>query len=214
MVASLQLGDVEEIELHATDVYGGRGAPWKHIKTRSPREKIIYDVIDIVNSQPGSVRLFSVVIEKEGISPADPIEAAFEQICNRFNLYLERDNYRNRRRNKGLIVMDRSRHEKPLQALARDFRINGATWGNFRNLAEVPLFADSTATRLIQIADLVAWATFRRYEFQDGRFFDKLIPKFDADGGVIHGLYHHRGPERNERCFCPACMTREQKVSG
>jgi hypothetical protein len=102
-------------------------------------------------------------------------------------------------------VMDESRHERPLQALARHFRVNGGRWGRFRNLAEVPLFVDSKASRLIQLADLVAYATWRRYEHSDGRFFDALIPRFDSDGGVIHGLVHRRG---QRECFCPACHSR------
>jgi hypothetical protein len=108
--------------------------------------------------------------------------------------------------------MDKSKHERPLQVLANNFRLNGATWGHFRYLAEVPVFVDSRASRLVQLADLVAWATRRRYEHADGRFFDPLIPRFDADGGVIHGLYHARGA-LIERCFCPACLSRQLRSS-
>ena len=108
--------------------------------------------------------------------------------------------------------MDESKHEKPLQMLARKFRINGARWGSFKNLAEVPLFVDSRASRMIQLADLVAWSTFRKYEFQDGRFFDRLTRYFDADGGVIHGLVHHRS--KDEECYCPACLTRSRRDDG
>ena len=57
---------------------------------------------------------------------------------------------------RGLIIMDESKHELALQSLARQFRIGGARWGHFRNLAEVPLFVDSKASPLIQLADLVA----------------------------------------------------------
>ena len=102
--------------------------------------------------------------------------------------------------------MDKSIHERPLQILARNFRVDGARWGHFRYLAEVPLFVDSAASRMVQLADLVAWSTFRKYELSDGRFFDPLIPLFDADGGVLHGLYHHR--RMWEHCYCPACYSR------
>ncbi len=85
----------------------------------------------------------------------------------------------------------------------------GARWGHFRKLAEVPLFVDSRACRMIQLADLIAWSTFRKYEFKDGRFFDQLIRLFDADGGVIHGLVHHKA--RAEECYCPACSTRGRR---
>jgi Protein of unknown function (DUF3800) len=210
-VTTFGLGNIDEIELHATDMYGGRGKPWSAIKSKADREALLQCVVKTLVQQPASVRTFSVAVDKKGVSPADPVALAFEELCNRFNLFMQRDNYRNGRTNRGLIVMDESRHEKPLQALARHFRNAGGKWGNYRFLAEVPLFVDSKATRLMQLADLVAWATFRKYEFSDGRFFDPLIPKFDADGGVIHGLFHARGSNRTERCFCPACLTRDQR---
>ena len=118
------------------------------------------------------------------MSPRDGVEVAFEEICNRFNLFLARTNDRaaNDQRQRGLIVMDEMKHEKPLQMLARKYRVHGARWGHFRNLAEVPFFVDSKASRGVQLADLVAWATLRKYEHQDGRFFDPLVRSFDAQG--------------------------------
>jgi hypothetical protein len=44
---------------------------------------------------------------------------------------------------------------------------------------------------------------------QNGRFFDQLIPKFDVDGGVIHGLVHYG--RRDEPCYCPACHSRRAR---
>lgn len=62
---------------------------------------------------------------------------------------------------RGLVVMDRSHYEETLQELARGFRVQGTRWGQLRNLAEVPLFVDSRASRLVQIADLLSWAVWR-----------------------------------------------------
>jgi hypothetical protein len=56
-------------------------------------------------------------------------------------------------------------------------------------LAEVPLFLDSKASRLIQLADLVAYAVFRNYERTDSQFYDVIRDRFDREGGVIHGLH-------------------------
>jgi uncharacterized protein DUF3800 len=139
------------------------------------------------------------------------VEVAFEEISNRFNLFLQRVNNGNppAHAQRGLMVMDETAHEGRRQSLARHFRVNGGRWGHFRNLAEVPLFVDSRASRCIQLADLVAWATWRKYELLDGRFFDQLIPKFDMDGGVIHGLVHYA--RRNEPCYCPACQSRRSR---
>jgi hypothetical protein len=105
-----------------------------------------------------------------------------------------------------LVIMDEMHQEQPLQALARHFRLTGTRWGMLRNMAEVPLFVDSKASRLVQLADLVAYAIWRRYEHRDGRFFDPIVPFFDTEGGVIHGLVHSK--PRTVSCFCPSCMSR------
>jgi len=41
-----------------------------------------------------SVRLFAVAIDKAAVSPNDPVVTAFEEICNRVNLFLMRMNDR------------------------------------------------------------------------------------------------------------------------
>lgn len=204
-VRSFNLGDPADIELHGSPMYSGRDGVWRSVRERPVREKMIKDALSVF-SGASSVRLFAAVIDKQAAAPSDPIQLAFEELCNRFNLFLQRINNRKpEESHRGLIVMDDSKNERPLQALAKHFRVNGGRWGHFRNLAEVPFFVDSKASRLVQLADLVAYATWRKYEHQDGRFFDPLIPKFDADGGVIHGLVHRRG---QADCYCPACHSR------
>jgi Protein of unknown function (DUF3800) len=57
------------------------------------------------------------------------------------------------------------------------------------NLAEVPLFLDSKASRLIQLADLIAWSTFRNYESNDDQFFSIIKSRIYIANGTTHGLY-------------------------
>lgn len=170
----------------------------------------MHKALSVLSNASRSVRAFGVAVEKKAIAPNDAVEYAFEEICNRFNFYLTRifnsRGGRDEDKQRGLVVMDQSHYEQPLQALARDFRVDGTRWGHLRNLAEVPLFIDSRASRLVQLADLVAFSLWRQYEFQDGRFFNPIIPRFDADGGVIHGLVHK--PIKGPDCYCPACMSR------
>lgn len=211
-VASFNLGDSKDIELHGSPMYQGRGQPWSAVK-RPDREAMIRTALSTLGPRNPSVRLFAVAVERSAVAPHDPVEIAFEEICNRFNLYLQRRYHRGGRQaqdqQRGLIVMDQSKHEEPLQALASRFRARGTRWGQLRNLAEVPFFVDSRASRLVQAADLVAFATWRKYEHQDGRFFDDIIGLFDNDGGVIHGLVHrHRW---SDPCFCPSCMSRTNR---
>jgi hypothetical protein len=54
----------------------------------------------------------------------------------------------------------------------------------------VPLFLDSKASRLIQLADLISFGIFRKYEKDDNRFFDLFAKRFDSDGTTIHGFVH------------------------
>ena len=87
------------------------------------------------------------------------------------------------------MLFDKASTEKRLQSLAREFKYEGHTWGKIANYAEVPVFLDSKATRLIQLADLVAYAVFRKYEAGDDSFFNEIGDCYDSEGGVQHGLY-------------------------
>ena len=209
-VNSLGLGDVHDVELHGSVMANGNRRPWKGIPRRQ-RLETIASSLNLLENAHRSVVAFAVVVDKEAVSPEDPVEYAFEEICNRFNLFLGRLRTRGGDQHRGLVVMDKSHYEGTLQGLARRFREEGARWGKFRNLAEVPLFVDSTASRLIQIADLLAWAVWRRYEHGDTRFFDRIVRRFDNEGGVIHGLVHRR--RQTDECFCPACFSRSSRAT-
>ena len=208
-VADLNLGDPHDIELHGSVMANGSKAPWKGM-ARRVRLDAIESSLQLLTDAHKSVEAFAVVVDKQAISPADPVEYAFEEICNRFNLFLSRL-WRQNDQQRGLVVMDKSHYEDVLQRLARRFRETGTKWGTLQNLAEVPLFVDSSASRLIQIADLLAWAVWRRYEHHDTRYFDLVTPRFDSRGGVIHGLVHRK--VTNEDCTCPACLTRALRDS-
>ena len=206
LVESFQIGPGEDVELHGSHMYSGRSIPWRSIE-RSAREDLLLRSVKLVaRHKRWKPRAFAIVVEKPAISPRDAVEYAFEEICNRFNLFLVRNFNRTNDQQKGLVIMDESNYERTLQSLAKNFRISGTRWGHLRNMAEVPLFVDSKASRLVQIADIVAYATWRKYEHGDGRFFDPLVPAFDNEGGVIHGLVHYR--DTRDVCYCPGCMSR------
>lgn len=168
--------------------YGGRGL-WRTFKV-DDRFTAIRDSLGVVAKRyPRDLRLFGAVVRRQGLAGADPIEHAFEQVANRFDLFLRRLHQKYRDPQRGLIVLDKSSTEQRIQSLAREFKYIGHRWGTTMNYAEVPVFLDSTASRLIQLADLIAFALFRRYEHGDGNFFDIIRDCFDSEGGVVHGLY-------------------------
>jgi hypothetical protein len=149
----------------------------------------ICEALEVVAQSHPSNRVFGVAVRKATLSPKDPVEYAFEQLCSRFDMYLMRL-HRSGDTQRGIIIFDKSAHETLIQRLAQDFRQIGHNWGKVRNLAEVPVFLDSRASRLLQLADLIAYAIYRKFEANDSRFFDIIHHRFDFEGGVIHGLYH------------------------
>ena len=209
-VTSLGLGPPEDIELHASVIANGSKRPWKGI-SRKRRLEIIDGALDVFMEKGSDrTRLFAIAVDKQFRAPQDPVEYAFEEICNRFNLQLTRIYHRSQQpkvdAQRGLVVMDKSSYESALQNLAGKFRLSGTRWGDLRNMAEVPLFVDSQASRLVQLADLVSWAVWRRYERRDTRYFDRISTRFDSEGGVMHGLVHFI--PGHEACTCPACYSR------
>ena len=178
----------EAIELHGSPMHSGRSS-WRSVP-RADREQAISDALHIAVKQryPRHIRLFAAVLEKAKYSGKDIAEVAFEQVASRFDQYLGRL-HRSGDTQRGLILFDKCATERRIQTLAREFKTSGHSFGVTRNFAEVPVFVDSGATRLIQLADLVAYAIFRNYEHSDPRFFDIISRCFDSDGGVVHGLY-------------------------
>lgn len=192
----------DSLEFHGTDIHSG-SKHWRAL----PREVRYssYNAALRTLAEHRDVRLFAVAIHKAAVSPRDPMEVAFEQIVSRFDQMLGRM-YRAGNTQRGLIVVDKSAYETSLQRLSIEFGRKGHTFGHLHNIAEVPLFVNSKATRLIQYADLVAHS-FRRYiELGDSERFDIIRHAFDSEGGVVHGL-HHQIPA-GEICPCWPCQCR------
>lgn len=174
------------VELHGSPMLQGRDG-WKQYP-RDKREQAMLDALSAFTASHPNNKAFGVVVNKQAISPADPVEYAFEQLASRFDRHLGRL-HRAGDTQRGLILFDKSVHERTLQTLTHNFRTTGHQWGVLRNLSEVPVFIDSQASRLIQLADLVAFALFRNWEKNDPRFYNLIKDRFDRDGAVIHGLH-------------------------
>lgn len=190
-----------DIEFHAQAIASHREEHLHSCPTEQ-RNSIIDELCRTISSR--RVVLFGIALEKTVTD--DPVARAFEEICNRCDLFLRRLHAQGDTQ-RALIIFDESRYESSLQTLLGEYRSLGTRYGGtVKNFADVPFFANSKATRLLQLADLVAYAVFRRYERGDTRLLDKIISKFDADGGVIHGLVHIT--PSSGTCTCPACLTR------
>ncbi|MFO8015344.1 MAG: DUF3800 domain-containing protein [Phycisphaerae bacterium] len=193
------------VEFHASEIYSGREAPWKGLN-KTDRRQAIKDVLGVLANAHESTSAFACAVHKASFAGRDPMEMAFEELCNRFDLQLKRFYMVNQDRQRGLIILDKSSYETSLQRLAQQFRTDGTRWRPLRNVVDVPLFVDSKASRLVQLADHVAHAVFRRYEAGDTSYLDIILKTFDSEDGRIHGLVHLQSNDPN--CPCPACMSR------
>ncbi|SDH83869.1 DUF3800 domain-containing protein [Roseospirillum parvum] len=192
----------EELEFRGTDMRAGK-KKWRRIP-RTERDQAYREALQRLAIRRDAL-LFGAAVHRQAVAPEDPMEHAFEQVCNRFDRFLGRL-HKNGNTQRGLIVLDESSYETSLQGLAKHFRTDGHRWGRTRNLAEVPLFVDSTATRMIQYADLVAHAVRRYYENGDSQLFDLIAHRFDAVGGQVHGLTHITPSDID--CPCLVCRQR------
>jgi len=154
------------------------------------------------------VVLFSVVIDKGFQAVSDLVGRAFEELCNRFDLYLTRL-YKDQNEQRGIIILDDSHYEARLKQLLAIYQTTGTRYGTVHNIPESPVFTESSATRMLQLADFCSWAVFRRYERGDTSHLDTIINKFDNSEGIIHGLVHLT---TNRSCTCTYCLTKKLRL--
>ena len=190
LVRTVEPSSPQDVELHGAPMRSGQKF-WRKFPLEQ-RIELIKKGLGCVKSR-SKARLFACVIDKALIAGKDPVEVCFEQLAMRFDLFLQRCHTKYGDTQRGIMLFDESSTERRLQTLARDFKHTGHTFGKTRNFAEVPVFLDSKATRLIELADLVAYAIFRQYEKGDSEYWDVIKDCFDQEGGVVHGFVFYDG---------------------
>lgn len=199
----------QSVEFHASEIFSRKEQPWRGMSKEEARG-VIKAVLNILKQSYETARAFACAVHKASYVGRDPIELAFEDLCSRFDIYLDRLRGQGERQ-RGILILDESTHETTLQRMAKEFRTLGTRWGGIvHNLAETPLFVDSRASRAIQLADHIAYAVFRRYNAGDTSYFDIIASKFDSFEGVVHGLSHKQ--KIDQMCMCLACASRRTKI--
>ena len=199
----------QEVEFHASEIFSRRAKVWRN-RTRDDARGLIKAVLRVLVESYETARAFACAVHKSSYPDKDPVVLAFEDLCSRFDLFLDRLQALGDRQ-RGILILDKSTYETTLQKLAQDFRVGGTRWGKIHHLVETPLFVDSRASRLIQLADHIAYAVFRRYNAGDAQYFDVFASRFDQEEGIIHGLSHKQ--TNNPHCMCPACFSRRTQSS-
>ena len=150
------------------------------------------DVYSIIANAkwPGLVP-FATVINVSWVKPGtDACVKAFEEICRTFNGFLMRK-YQRGFPDKGLLILDPSGRENRYRECVADYRAHGTSWGYIGNIVDIPYFAHSKETRMMQLADFCAYAVFLHYERDIHEFFNMIYPQFaKKDDGTVYGLSH------------------------
>ncbi|MFT4135465.1 DUF3800 domain-containing protein [Microbacterium sp.] len=227
-----QLGRVppnlDEYEVHASEMRNARkpktNDPQKRVSIwvnvdRSVRLAILTAVYKhLVEFTPRNphlpVVLFGVAVERNfhpGWSPIERERWAYEVLLGKFDVMLKGLRTRKSLPNRGLVIHDRRVvAERDIQVWTAQWRSTAERIGQLRNLADVPLFGDSRATRLLQAADVVSYAVFRRYNrgAMSSEYFDIVWPAFHSEGDVVHGVVHYTPEYGTGSCDCEPCDQR------
>lgn len=195
-----------QIPFHATDIRTGHGR-FRNL-TKSAREELLIDLYEVIkNTDFPKIVVFSTVLDiSTAVGPNEDLSNVFSDIASRFNAFLMRG-YSRGPKNKGMVIIDHA-HEEKYMEFFKGYRDNGTKYGSIYNIVDIPYFAKGRDTRMIQVADLCAYAVFRRYENSDFEYFNFLKNKFDREGkyGKIHGLKHMT----REECDCVSCKFRKK----
>lgn len=106
---------------------------------------------------------------------------------------------------RGLIVFAESHYQQRHMLWVKTFRTLGTQWGAINNLSDIPYFANARETRLLQVADMVAHATFVLYERRNADLIRPFVHRFDAWDGAVQGLMH--ATSNSAACACPRCWS-------
>ncbi len=187
-------------EIHCTEIR--RGAGTFSSLNRSQRISLLNEFCDFATSQREvEVTFFSVVLEKAawfaenpGKAGRDLYLAAFEQLVARFDLYLKRLAAEGRP-NKGVLVVDEASSSlaAALKGALGQFQTAGTRWHNIENVIETVLFLASHESPGLQLADLVAFSTWRFVEYSDRDLLVRIASRFDRephrDGQISRKLH-------------------------
>ncbi len=200
----------QPIPFHASEIRSGRDL-WRGV-TPEKRQTVLNDIYTAVINSPARGRvLFAAAVEKtREVWGEAAVEKATEQICRRFDIFLQRQFQDHDNAQRGLIVFSEGRFDARAKIWVRGFHQRGTQWGAINNLADIPYFAAMRESRLLQAADLISHATWLLYERRDARLIRSLLSCFDTQDGIIHGLVHVR-VDSAQPCECPACYSRRYR---
>lgn len=219
--------NLEEYEIHASEMRNAKkpregsqrqASIWAGV-TRDVRARVLNSGYELMSrfepSDPNQpVVLFGVAVERNYHPDWSAVERerlAYEVLLGKFDGMLKTFRESHGVHNRGLVIHDRRVvAERDIQSWTAEWRRTAERIAQLRNLADVPLFGDSRATRLLQAADLVSYGVFRAYNkaAPSAEYFDKLWSMFHSEGEAIHGAIHYTPEYGRGTCDCKPCAQR------
>jgi hypothetical protein len=156
--------------------------------------------------------LFGAVIDH---SYKDRERRAYEEVLHKFDEMMTRQgNAPGGTHERGIVIHDRRVIERDVQAWVSTWRQMAGRIGQLTHLSDVPFFADSRASRLIQAADFISYGLWRYYgPATNDQWSRSLWSHFDNAGGRMHGLIHVHPRFQQKACICPPCISRVPSVT-
>jgi hypothetical protein len=218
-------------EVHATDLKSpsrGKAArppypataasPWLNVPA-PVRLAVFTDVYSTLGTYQAldpqfPVKVLAGVVDRKGHRRQGPRQAessAYDHVLHRFDEMLQRSATDARSvPQRGMVVHDRRDsvdargNERRIQADAERWRRTGK---RLDRLLQLPIFTDSRASRLVQAADLVAYALWRYYSAGDDGYAQHIWPLVDrTEKGELSGVLH--ATPGFAACPCPPCESR------
>lgn len=203
----------QELELHASRIWSARNE-WSHIDHGvrvALLEAVFRDIVAWRSATGRRVTTFAVAVKKADFT-GSALDLAHQEIFKRFDAFVTRLHVQGESHRSLVIADNNEAYESLLQGVFLSWKSGGTRLGRMHSFADVPLYVDSRASRLVQVADFVAWATWHYYENSHTKWMQILNPAFDCEAGVQHGLVHLSRSHR--RCVCVPCTSRRDGVIG
>lgn len=186
-------GEFSGNEIHVHDIFKGK-KEFKGIKEKQINDFLtsIYNLVNELEFSVISVAIDKPTLQTSKYSNYDVLETAYKFLVERF------DNYLRRTENQGIIRIDRTSNKSDIlnkkdRRILREIsnvRHHGTNWQKVKNIAEDPLFYDSSMRKGLQIADAVVYCTNRHLNGNNDfdKYWNLLYPKFQTRySGSIDG---------------------------
>jgi hypothetical protein len=191
------------IEFHAEHVKHSKGV-YNSFPLKK-REQILEDVYKLIlDTGFPNIIVFAAVMSQDAAKGATQVRSdTFEGVCSRFNNFLIWE-HRLRYTTKGLVIIDKNREDE-YRHLLSSFQTS-TKYGYLGNVVDIPYFAQSHETRMLQLADFCAYAIWRYYERQDDKYMNIILPRI-CRKPLTHKLDGLQHITNNKQCTCIACTS-------